>query len=331
MKVINMEQVQSRAVEYVYKKHFAVGMLNLIVGRPGQGKSMLTASLTAEVTRQGHNVIFSNKEDAVEYTTKPRMEAAGADMSKVTVLEDLQLETDLTDLEALIVARDAKLLILDPIAAHLKVSIYNDQAVRTALTPLKDMAERTGCAVIVIHHTKKGMSKKANPMDAIGGASGGLPGAARMIYAFGKTDDMNDDARIIVNIKCNIAEQPKGIVYTVDSVDLDSGAEAGRLVIDQEDVEVDAIDVLTSSGTKQGETSESAPKKAMAAEWLTTMLSGGAQRVESLKTMAQVEGLAWRTIRRAAEDVEVVKTRQGFGPGSFIEWSLPAGHPAIKA
>jgi len=42
-------------------------------------------------------------------------------------------------------------------------------------------------------------------------------------------------------------------------------------------------------------------------------------------------GVSKMTLRRAAEDLGVVKKRIGFGPGSYLTWELPAGHPALAA
>lgn len=331
-----LDQVEAKPVSYTYKRHIPSGMISLIVGRPGQGKSMFTAHLAAEHTRAGGVVIFSNREDSAEYVTRPRMEAAGADLSKVVLLDDEDLgylPAGIETLRTAIAQTGATLVILDPVAAHLGVSVNNDQAARTALTPLAALAEETGAAIVLVHHTNKNAKKSSHAQAAILGGSGGLVGASRAIFAFGRTDDMNDEDRCLVTIKCNIGDHPKGIVFQMDSVDLADDVEAGRLVVTQEDVEIEPQDVLSSTGKSKGADNDSpnSPKKAMAAEWLTSMLASGPQKVESLKSLAMVEGLAWRTIRRAAEDLEIVKVRQGFGKGSHIEWNLPAGHPALKA
>ena len=71
------------------------------------------------------------------------------------------------------------MVVLDPLSAVVdkSVNMYVDQDVRGALRPLKDIAEATGCAIVVVRH----LSKSSGSKKAIyaGGGSIGIVGAAR--------------------------------------------------------------------------------------------------------------------------------------------------------
>lgn len=109
-------------------------MLSTIVGMPDQGKSLFTAYLVAQVAQE-HAVVFASLEDAKHETQRPRVQAARAVLDRVHFTK-LILPRDTAKLEALVVKEKAKLVTLDPIAAILTASIYNDQAVRAALAPV---------------------------------------------------------------------------------------------------------------------------------------------------------------------------------------------------
>jgi len=71
-------------------------------------------------------------------------------------------------------------------------------------------------------------------------------------------------------------------------------------------------------------------KKAVASEFLTLLLMKGPVPAKAIFDRAAEAGVSQKTVRRAADSLDVVKKRKGFGPGSYLEWSLPAGHPALR-
>src|SRR5207248_480813 len=146
--------------------------------------------------RQG-SVIMIAPEDGAEDTIKPRMEAAGGDPAQVLLLNTVEsldirdikkvniyerpfsLSHDLHELEKAIKQTKAILVILDPLMAVLGRSIDSsrDQDVREVLTPLAQLAEREGCAILIIRHLNKGTSDN---LLYRGAGSIGIIGAARM-------------------------------------------------------------------------------------------------------------------------------------------------------
>ena len=136
-------------------------------GQPGLGKSQISINLAAGVTtgknlpgasefkNLGSVIILANEDDAAR-TIRPRLDAAGADISKVHIVEGVaregaevdffQLDQDISDLrERALQIGDVRLIIIDPPSAYLgtKVDSYKDSDVRRVLMPLGTLAQET--------------------------------------------------------------------------------------------------------------------------------------------------------------------------------------------
>ena len=217
------EKASIRAVDVVpapvlwlWLRRIPAGMISLVAGLPGTGKSLFGCFLAAKVS-QSADVIFATREDLLRQVARPRLEAAGADLRRVHFYSP-DLPEDTAALEQEIRRHRAKLVIIDPVAAHLSVPIHDDQAVRRALSPLADIAERTGCAIVLISHTIKSVRSGAHPLDAIGGSGGGLRAAARVAYIFGVNPE-DADERVLAPAKSNIGPERKSFLFELDVVE----------------------------------------------------------------------------------------------------------------
>jgi len=116
----------------------------------------------------------------------PRLKAHGADLDRVFIFSTvpdgkggtrlLNLPYDLVLLENKVIQREAKLLIIDPVMTMLGGDANKDQDARKALTPVRDMAEGTGVAVIAVRHLNKSVGLKAIQR---GGGNMGLIGVKK--------------------------------------------------------------------------------------------------------------------------------------------------------
>jgi AAA domain-containing protein len=179
-------------------------------------------------------------EDAAEDTIKPRMEAAGGDPSRVLLLDNVEdldirdtkkiniherpfsLARDLKILEAAIKQTNTMLVVLDPLMALLGRSIDSsrDQDIREVLTPLAQVAERTGCAILIIRHLNKGSSDNILYR---GSGSIGIIAVARigLLVAHDPDDEQkrvfatikNNLSKIAPNLSYQIAENERGAPY----------------------------------------------------------------------------------------------------------------------
>ena len=127
-------------------------------------------------------------EDRLADTIRPRLEAAGADVSRVFAIQAVTTSggdgefpclRHVAEIEEAIREHAARLLVIDPLMAYFggETNSWRDQDVRRALAPVAVMAERTGAAVLIVRHlTKNGGS---NAVYRGGGPSGSAarPGA----------------------------------------------------------------------------------------------------------------------------------------------------------
>jgi hypothetical protein len=325
--------VPLRPTERVWYDLLVRGCLNVIAGRAGAGKSLTTALIASHLSQLGQSVLLSNVEDSDERTTKARLMAAGADMGRVAIYAAGQSPVLPGGTEALVAdirSHDATAVILDPIQAHVSLSLYGAAAARRALEPLAIALDVMDVTAVLVHHTIKTVSKRADPITAIGGASGGLSAVARVIHLLGCNPSQPDE-QVLVPLKYNVGEAPEGLAFSIDEKELFDGGEslisAGVLKIIRDDVTVDPRAVLEASGLTEEDLSE----LARAAEWLTTYLSNGPQAMTQVRADAEaIADISLATLKRAAKDVGVVKRREGFGPGSHVVWELPPGHPGRR-
>ena len=163
--------VSSKEVDWLWYPYIPYGKITILQGDPGEGKSTMMMQLAALITtgkampdgsgdKIPGNVIYQAAEDGIEDTIKPRLEAAGADCSRIAFLEQLDEEPILlndTRLAQAIEGTQAKLLVIDPLQAYLRMDseIQRTNSVRSVLTNLAKVAERTGCAVVLIGHMNK--------------------------------------------------------------------------------------------------------------------------------------------------------------------------------
>lgn len=125
-----------------------------------------------EPIKAGNTIILSAEDDAAD-TLRPRRDAAGADVTRIWVIDGVKhtrdgeaihvdLDSDIRAIEDLIEDVKAELVIIDPISACLgKRDSHKTADIRGILTPLAHMAMRTRAAILCIHHMNKAGSNRA--------------------------------------------------------------------------------------------------------------------------------------------------------------------------
>ena len=177
-------QIVSRAVSWLWRDRLPLGMLVEINGDPGLGKGTIVADLTARATRgiafpgdpvagPPCNVLWLSAEDGADTATKPRLEAAGADLDRVYILDHVQvgdrrmplvLPDRLDLIRQTIIERNIEFLVLDPLNGFVssRLDRHVDADLRANLLyPLKTLAETTGTLILLIRHLNKGTGAKA--------------------------------------------------------------------------------------------------------------------------------------------------------------------------
>ena len=176
LKIINMADIQSQKIEWLWCPFIPYGKLTIIQGDPGDGKTTLVLNLAAKLSRgigldedmqvsEPMNIIYQTAEDGLADTVKPRLEAADADCEKIMVIDESEKSLSMIDerLEQAIVQTNARLLILDPIQAYLGGGMDMNRAneARDMTKKLGLLAEKYKCAIILIGHMNKAAGNKA--------------------------------------------------------------------------------------------------------------------------------------------------------------------------
>lgn len=187
--VVSLDSIEPEPVEWLWPDRIALGKITMIAGDPGLGKSMISLAMAATVTVGGRwpvdraecpkgNVLLLSAEDALADTIRPRLDAAGADPSKVFALtfaktidpgtgqerlRSITLENDLAIIEQQIKRiGNVRLLVMDPISAYMGgIDSHRNTNVRALMAPLGDMADRQNVAVLCITHLNKGQGGNA--------------------------------------------------------------------------------------------------------------------------------------------------------------------------
>ena len=109
-RLINMNDVEARKVDWLWYPYIPYGKVSIVQGDPGEGKTTFILRLAALLTkgeplpgeegqnpREPINVIYQNAEDGLEDTIKPRLLEAGADCSRVMVIDESLKSLTMTD------------------------------------------------------------------------------------------------------------------------------------------------------------------------------------------------------------------------------------------
>ena len=319
---VPFSEVEPRPVEWAWRRHIPAGMLTIIGGQPSRGKSLISFHIAAEVSREGGNVLISNHEDALREISRPRIAAAGADLSKVHYFRPVlnPLPEGMDRLEAEIRRHDAKLVILDPFTSHVACPTGNSAQVRRALGPLQKLCEKTGCAVLIVHHQIKNASGNTDPLATVGGSNAGLVGMARAVYLAGR-NPADSDQFVLVNAK-PLGPVPPSIAFELDVAGgLEDGdePEAGYLRLLGE-CNVGAKQLVESQYRELKD--EPKPTKAeRAAEWLSRYLwaASGPCKPSEVAADAQRQDppITVRQLRRASTELGASE-----GQGRDSTWGL---------
>jgi RecA-family ATPase len=329
-----LSSVEPEEVSWLWLSWLALGKLALVDGDPGLGKSAMTLDLAARVSAgkgfpdgaecEPAGVVLLSAEDGLADTIRPRLDAAGADTSKILALATvpdeeghdrlLSIPEDLALIEKGIRRVEARLVVVDPLMAFLSgdTNSHRDQDVRRALAPLAGLAERTGAAVLVVRHLNKAAAN--NPLYR-GGGSIGIIGAARMAYVVGK-DPQDENRRVLASTKNNLATPPQSLMFGLEE------AESSSVRVNWlGQSEVSAKDLLA---TPQDQ--DHADARSEAVEFLNEILIDGPVAASQVKEEAEDAGISERTLARAKKAIGVMSYREGEtgerGKGQWL-WKLP--------
>jgi hypothetical protein len=180
------KDIEARPREWLADGYLPRGRVTLITGSRGIGKGLLTCWLSAQVTNGEHPVsvwINSLAEDDLAEDLRPRLEVAGADLSRVRLTDtEYSLPDDLERLKTDMREFGADISFLDSLQTHLRTMSVD--AENRTLSGLREMAKELGVAIVVLHHLLKSITTKTSVTQAIGG-SGAVQNRSKVIYVVG--------------------------------------------------------------------------------------------------------------------------------------------------
>ncbi|RZU51531.1 AAA domain-containing protein [Krasilnikovia cinnamomea] len=337
-------EIRMRPVRWTWTDRVPAGALTVIPGREGIGKSLTLAWLTAQITRgtlpgiwhgTPRAVIYAATEDSWSHTIGPRLYAAGADLTmvyRVDVQHDggfdaLTLPRDCRALAVEIERLGVALLAADPLLSliHASIDTHRDRDLRTALEPLVNMADRTGCAVVGLAHFNK--SASADALNLITG-SRAFSAVARAVIAIARDDEAGDGSCVMSQAKNNLGRLDlPSLRYLVESVEIpteEGPAYVGKLTITGES-DRSVADILGDNASDGDGGSSRADREAVA-DWLRDYLTdhGGEAPWDDIRKAARAAGLAERTVQRARTRAKVTVRSIGFPRRSV--WTLTVGN-----
>ena len=299
VKIIRMSDVELTPVEWLWKPYLPFGKLSVLQGNPGEGKTYFAMHLAAACTNgkllpnmermEPFNVIYQTAEDGLGDTVKPRLIEAGADLDRVLVIDDSDVQLTLSDerIEKAIVENNARLVIIDPIQAYLGADVDMNRAneVRPIFMRLGQVAQRTGCAILLIGHLNKaaGMQSLQRGLGSID-----IAAAVRSVLFIGKLKH-DPTMRILTHEKSSLA--PPGV-----SLAFSLGDEGGFRWVGEYDI---TADEMLSGIEPQRET-----KTQQAKDLICALLAGGKQVLsEDIDKAALERGIPGRTVRDAKREL----------------------------
>lgn len=230
--LVPVSRLTASPLEWLWPGRLALGKLSMLDGDPGLGKSLLSLDLCARLSTgrpwpdgsPGPGpapAIVLNGEDGPADTVRPRLEALGADLDRVFVVETNQpgaagpvrLPTHLSWLDDMLSLTGARLLVIDPIMAYLGPDVVAgcDQSVRAALFPLALLAERHRCTILFIRHLLKHGS---GPSLYRGLGTIGFLAACRSGWLAAR-DPHDPDRRVLAQVKNNLAGPQPSLAFAV--------------------------------------------------------------------------------------------------------------------
>ena len=323
LKLINMEQIEIEKIGWLLYPFIPFGKVTIVQGDPGEGKTTMVLQIIAKLTKgeavlpsgsdesaleektmvlEPVNVIYQTAEDGLGDTIKPRLLSAGADCSRVMVIDDNDQALTMMDarLEEAIIQTKARLVVLDPIQGFLgtDVDMHRANEIRPLMKRVAVLAEKYHCAIILIGH----MNKNSNGKSSYRGlGSIDFQAAARSVLIVGRIKD-EPEIRVVCHVKSSLAPEGKSIAFRLDK---DTGFEW----IGEYDISAD--DLL--SGDNRGQKIRSAK------EFLKEVLESGSVAQTKVAEEAESRGIKKKTLWNAKKELEIDSVKIG----NQWFWMLP--------
>ena len=230
------------------------------------------------------NVIYQTAEDGMGDTIKPRLVEAGADLSRVMVIDDTEEALTLSDdrIEKAVRQNHVRLVIIDPVQAFIGADVDMNRAneVRPVFRKLGMIAEKTGCTIVLIGHLNKSSGTQSTYR---GLGSIDIMAAVRSLIFIGKVRK-DPTTRVLIHEKSSLAPPGETMAFKL-------GDEEGFRWVGA--YEISADELLDG---KEGKATET--KLERGAKLIRELLADKKEiSIRELDEKAKEQGISGRTMR----------------------------------
>lgn len=336
-------EIRRERIDWLDPGRIAFGEITLIAGRQGIGKSQYLCLLASRISTgelggdPGHVLIVAAEDDPAT-TLKPRLEAVGADLSRIAIVavrvgqtsddeegrDLLSLPTDLPTLEALIREHESRAVLFDPILSHLDGSVdsFKDQSVRKTLVPLAAIARRQRTAIVTTFHLNK--TESVDVLQRVTGA-GAFTQVPRSMFHFALDPDDPDgergSRRLLAHSKTNIGPYMPTQAYVVEPILLPARPETAEPEVSTSRLRFVGESARTGKDLFGRADDEEQSELERAIAFLQDELVDGPRLTKEIERDARDAGISTATLKRARHQLGV-KTDRMPGRGPYMI-SLP--------
>lgn len=322
--LVPFSEIPAEPVEFLWDPYIPIGMLTMLTGDPGVGKSFIALSIAAEVTKNGGVVFYMTLENHPRKVLRPRFDALGGDPTKIFWMKAIQYGEeqdkltrtvtlqDIRTIEKAINGYGATLVVVDPLQSFLgsNIDAYRFNETRPVLDGLSEVAERHEVTVLIVRHGTKATTGRIIHR---GLGSIDFTGAVRSELYAGETADQKEKA--MVHTKPSVG--PRGVTRGYKITDQD---DSGTLYRTGYFCWTGPSDLKAEDLTRPEQSKEDLSALEEAERFLTDYLGDGPKWQKEVLKKSKMEGIKEITLRRAKEQLKVGwEKRDG-----VYWWNLPS-------
>lgn len=317
-----MTDIEPKTMEWLWPGWLPKGMLTLLGGFAGDGKSTLITAIVAALSTGGtlpdgtpapvvQTAMFMPEDDA-GYVVSNRLQVHNADQNGVFVMDGvhagsgdvrgLNVRTDVPALRQMVEQHNIGLIVLDPVSSAFPNGDRNNEGeVRDALAPLIRLAEETGVAILGVMHVGKSDSYQRSVQRLMGSTA--FPAVARCVWMLhplpeDKQEEGEPTRTVLGVTKSNYAVPPPPLMFSRPHDGALQFHGTSPITLD------DAM-----SWKKPREQATGSDARDDAKSFLYAYLAGGMKRPAEVERAADAKGISKRILRRAKDDMNIQSRR----------------------
>jgi hypothetical protein len=233
----SMDTVKEELVEWLVEPYFPLGELHILGADTTMGKSMVCMHVAAQLSlgepcfglsyprHEPVHSLFASREDSKRKTVLPRLQALGADLKRVKLIDGLpgqkgKIEPfSLAELDRLKKELDKdpkiKYIVIDPVDSYISgtgVDDFRAASLRDKIIdPMQELCIERQLVIMMILHLNKGDSKKAS--HRLANSSAYSTGSRVGYMAFAEPG--SETNRVFGCTKINCGQKPASLLYRI--------------------------------------------------------------------------------------------------------------------